>query len=208
MGRIAISKVLHQICMLILVNFQHQKYCVPFISCPQPNLLNFFLSLFCTISNYLRTFYALYLPSIDRMLILKKYLIYTEIVIWLHLMSSHFILVFDSDNIFPRRLTPEVLQALRGVRFIAQHIKDADKDNEIVQDWKFVSMVLDRFFLWVFTLSCVGGTLGIILQSPSLSDTRPSLAPGIHVAEKPGLLHAEYASELRHMTIFDDPIGL
>lgn len=37
----------------------------------------------------------------------------------------------ESDNIFPRRLTPEVLQALRGVRFIAQHIKDADKDNEV-----------------------------------------------------------------------------
>lgn len=37
----------------------------------------------------------------------------------------------ESENMFPRRLTPEVLQALRGVRFIAQHIKDADKDNEV-----------------------------------------------------------------------------
>lgn len=72
-------------------------------------------------------------------------------------------------------MTTEILQALRGVRFIAQHIKDADKDNEVVQEWKFVSMVLDRFFLWVFTLSCIGGTLGIILQSPSLYDTRLSM---------------------------------
>lgn len=39
----------------------------------------------------------------------------------------------ESDNIFPRKLTPEVLQALRGVRFIAQHIKDADKDNEVIR---------------------------------------------------------------------------
>lgn len=38
----------------------------------------------------------------------------------------------ESENIFPRVLTPEVLQALRGVRFIAQHIKDADKDNEVI----------------------------------------------------------------------------
>lgn len=37
----------------------------------------------------------------------------------------------DSDNVIPRNLTPEVLQALRAVRFIAQHIKDADKDNEV-----------------------------------------------------------------------------
>ncbi|KAH8360040.1 hypothetical protein KR093_010255, partial [Drosophila rubida] len=78
----------------------------------------------------------------------------------------------DSDNVIPRNLTPEVLQALRAVRFIAQHIKDADKDNEIVEDWKFVSMVLDRFFLWLFTLSCVFGTFAIICQSPSLYDTR------------------------------------
>lgn len=38
----------------------------------------------------------------------------------------------ESENVFPRKLTPEVLQALRGVRFIAQHIKDADKDNEVI----------------------------------------------------------------------------
>lgn len=42
-----------------------------------------------------------------------------------------FPIVTDSDNIFPRQLSPEVMQALRGVRFIAQHIKDADKDNEV-----------------------------------------------------------------------------
>uniref|UniRef100_A0A1B0DGT6 Neurotransmitter-gated ion-channel transmembrane domain-containing protein n=1 Tax=Phlebotomus papatasi TaxID=29031 RepID=A0A1B0DGT6_PHLPP len=73
---------------------------------------------------------------------------------------------------FPRQITPELMQAMKSVRFIAQHIKDADKDNEIVEDWKFASMVLDRFFLWVFTLSCIGGTLGIIFQSPSLYDMR------------------------------------
>lgn len=72
----------------------------------------------------------------------------------------------------PRTLSANVLAALQGVRFIAQHIRDADKDNEVVEDWKFVSMVLDRFFLWVFTLSCLGGTCGIIFQAPSLYDTR------------------------------------
>lgn len=33
-------------------------------------------------------------------------------------------------------------------------------------------MVLDRLFLWVFTLACTAGTLGIIFQAPSLYDTR------------------------------------
>lgn len=31
----------------------------------------------------------------------------------------------------PRHLSPEVAAALQSVRFIAQHIKDADKDNEV-----------------------------------------------------------------------------
>ncbi|XP_046678228.1 acetylcholine receptor subunit beta-like 2 isoform X2 [Homalodisca vitripennis] len=78
----------------------------------------------------------------------------------------------DSENTLPRQMSPDVLSALQGVRFIAQHIKDADKDNEIVEDWKYISMVLDRFFLWVFTLACIGGTCGIIFQAPSLYDTR------------------------------------
>jgi nicotinic acetylcholine receptor len=43
---------------------------------------------------------------------------------------------------------------------------------QVVEDWKYVSMVLDRFFLWVFTLACIGGTCGIIFQAPSLYDKR------------------------------------
>ncbi|XP_031636448.1 acetylcholine receptor subunit beta-like 2 isoform X3 [Contarinia nasturtii] len=109
----------------------------------------------------------------------------------------------DSDNIFPRKLTPDVLQALRGVRFIAQHIKDADKDNEAVQEWKFISMVLDRFLLWLFTMICIGGTLGIIFQSPSLYDTRKSLAQELSEI----VLHADGAIDSRKLTIFDEPLG-
>jgi len=62
--------------------------------------------------------------------------------------------------------------ALRGVEFIAQHIKNQDKDNEVIEDWKFIAMVLDRLFLWLFTLACVLGTGGIILRAPSLYDMR------------------------------------
>jgi len=62
--------------------------------------------------------------------------------------------------------------ALRGVEYIAQHIKNQDKDNEVIEDWKFVAMVLDRLFLWLFTLACVMGTGGIILRAPSIYDMR------------------------------------
>lgn len=43
---------------------------------------------------------------------------------------------------------------------------------QVIEDWKFVAMVLDRFFLWIFTFACFGGTLGIICQAPSLYDKR------------------------------------
>lgn len=33
--------------------------------------------------------------------------------------------------IIPRTLTSEVLAAIQSVRFIAQHIKDSDRDNEV-----------------------------------------------------------------------------
>ncbi|KAL1508960.1 hypothetical protein ABEB36_003773 [Hypothenemus hampei] len=89
-----------------------------------------------------------------------------------HKIKAHSSMGDSSTNMTQKSLSPNVLAALEGVRFIAQHIRDADKDNEIIEDWKFVSMVLDRFFLWVFTIACFGGTAGIICQAPSLYDTR------------------------------------
>lgn len=35
---------------------------------------------------------------------------------------------------------------------------------QIIEDWKYVAMVLDRLFLWIFTIACLVGTCGIILQ--------------------------------------------
>lgn len=40
------------------------------------------------------------------------------------------------------------------------------------EDWKYVAMVLDRLFLWIFTLAVLAGTAGIILQAPTLYDDR------------------------------------
>ena len=43
---------------------------------------------------------------------------------------------------------------------------------QVIEDWKFIAMVLDRFFLWTFTAACLLGTAGIILRAPSLYDPR------------------------------------
>lgn len=42
------------------------------------------------------------------------------------------------------------------------------------EDWKYVAMVLDRMFLWIFSIACVVGSALIIMQAPSLYDeTQP-----------------------------------
>lgn len=41
---------------------------------------------------------------------------------------------------------------------------------QVEEDWKYVAMVLDRLFLWIFCFACVFGTALIVLQAPSLYD--------------------------------------
>lgn len=35
---------------------------------------------------------------------------------------------------------------------------------KVQDDWKYVAMVIDRIFLWVFVLVCILGTAGLFLQ--------------------------------------------
>ena len=53
--------------------------------------------------------------------------------------------------------------------------------SQVIEDWKFIAMVLDRMFLMVFAIACASGTAGIILMAPSLYDTRPPIDVDITV---------------------------
>ncbi|XP_023698977.1 neuronal acetylcholine receptor subunit beta-2 [Paramormyrops kingsleyae] len=76
----------------------------------------------------------------------------------------------------PPSLTPPLTQALlsqacpgfeeavEGVRFIANHMRNEDDDQSVIEDWKYVAMVIDRLFLWIFVFVCVFGTVGMFLQ--------------------------------------------
>nr|AGK89908.1 nicotinic acetylcholine receptor subunit alpha 3 [Pandalus japonicus] len=67
---------------------------------------------------------------------------------------------------------PEVIKAFEGVKFIAEHTRREEESVRVKEDWKYVAMVLDRLFLWIFTLAVLVGTAGIILQAPTLYDDR------------------------------------
>ena len=32
---------------------------------------------------------------------------------------------------------------------------------QIIEDWKYVAMVLDRLFLWIFTIAVIGGSQSV-----------------------------------------------
>ncbi|XP_066906179.1 acetylcholine receptor subunit alpha-like [Halyomorpha halys] len=70
------------------------------------------------------------------------------------------------------RCPPNMHKSCFCVRFIAEHTKMQEDSTKVKEDWKYVAMVLDRLFLWIFTLAVLVGTAGIILQAPTLYDDR------------------------------------
>ncbi|XP_023695521.2 neuronal acetylcholine receptor subunit beta-2-like isoform X1 [Paramormyrops kingsleyae] len=62
------------------------------------------------------------------------------------------------------RACPGLDEAVEGVRFIASHMKSEDDDQSVSEDWKYVAMVIDRLFLWIFVFVCIFGTIGMFVQ--------------------------------------------
>ena len=69
-----------------------------------------------------------------------------------------------------RPYSEDVQTAIDGILYIAQRLKDEEEENKIIQDWQWIAMVLDRFFLCLFTFICVLGSAVILLRAPSLYD--------------------------------------
>ncbi|KAG7469463.1 hypothetical protein MATL_G00129150 [Megalops atlanticus] len=73
---------------------------------------------------------------------------------------------------------PGFEEAVEGVRFIANHMKSEDDDQSVSEDWKYVAMVIDRLFLWIFVFVCVFGTVGMFLQPLFQNYTAKTHMPG------------------------------
>ncbi|KAJ4946491.1 hypothetical protein JOQ06_024157 [Pogonophryne albipinna] len=61
-------------------------------------------------------------------------------------------------------VSPEIKQAIESVKYIAENMRTRNKAKEVEDDWKYVAMVIDRIFLWVFVTVCILGTVGLFLQ--------------------------------------------
>ncbi|KAJ8354402.1 hypothetical protein SKAU_G00219690 [Synaphobranchus kaupii] len=67
-------------------------------------------------------------------------------------------------------VSPEIKQAIESVKYIAENMRSRNKAKEVEDDWKYVAMVIDRIFLWVFILH-------LTLRETDSPD-RPPLSPG------------------------------
>ncbi|XP_043676995.1 acetylcholine receptor subunit alpha-like 2 isoform X2 [Vespula pensylvanica] len=100
------------------------------------------------------------------------------------------------SDITPKKKYPfELEKALHNVTFIQHHIQRQDEFNSEDQDWSYVSMVLDRFFLFVFTIASIGGTLTILAEAPALYDTTKAID-----MQYSSITHRQYLPPNQHST--------
>ncbi|KAK3915891.1 Neuronal acetylcholine receptor subunit alpha-7 [Frankliniella fusca] len=61
------------------------------------------------------------------------------------------------------------LQAiLRELQFITNRMKKNDEEMELINDWKFAAMVVDRFCLIIFTVFTIIATVAVLLSAPHI----------------------------------------
>lgn len=53
---------------------------------------------------------------------------------------------------------------------------------QVSEDWKYVAMVIDRLFLWIFVFVCVFGTIGMFLQPLFQNYTTAAVLRADHAA--------------------------
>ncbi|KYO35070.1 neuronal acetylcholine receptor subunit alpha-6 [Alligator mississippiensis] len=81
--------------------------------------------------------------------------------------ASHHSMKWVTEHV---EYSPEIKDVICNVQFIAENMKNQNETKEVEDDWKYVAMVIDRVFLWVFIILCVSGTVGLFLQ-PIIGDT-------------------------------------
>ncbi|XP_063238844.1 neuronal acetylcholine receptor subunit alpha-7-like [Bacillus rossius redtenbacheri] len=62
----------------------------------------------------------------------------------------------------------ELQAILRELQFITGRMRKEDEEAELISDWKFAAMVVDRFCLIVFTMFTVIATVAVLLSAPHI----------------------------------------
>jgi len=62
----------------------------------------------------------------------------------------------------------ELQAILREFQFITARMRKADEEADIISDWKFAAMVVDRFCLIIFTMFTLTATIAVLLSAPHI----------------------------------------
>jgi nicotinic acetylcholine receptor len=64
--------------------------------------------------------------------------------------------------------TRELQCILKEIRYMTNRLKLKDEEDEVVSDWKFAAMVIDRFCLITFTTFTIITTVAVLLSAPHI----------------------------------------
>ena len=64
---------------------------------------------------------------------------------------------------------------LKELKFITNRMKIHDEEIDIISDWKFAAMVIDRFCLITFTAFTVITTVAVLLSAPHVLEDYKAL---------------------------------
>ena len=73
---------------------------------------------------------------------------------------------FSTRRNVTQDISKEVKQILKELRFLTKRLRDKDEEDEVISDWKFAAMVIDRFCLLGLTLYTILTTVILFLSAP------------------------------------------
>ncbi|XP_076103500.1 acetylcholine receptor subunit beta-like 1 [Mytilus galloprovincialis] len=74
----------------------------------------------------------------------------------------------ENGEQFPKRVTAELHKATEALSFITCHLETENEFETVLDDWRYVALVIDRLLFYVFLIVTIGGTLGILMQAPHI----------------------------------------
>uniref|UniRef100_A0A1I7XG74 Neur_chan_memb domain-containing protein n=1 Tax=Heterorhabditis bacteriophora TaxID=37862 RepID=A0A1I7XG74_HETBA len=79
----------------------------------------------------------------------------------------------ETDNV-------DLFRKIAGnLQIIAANFHNRQMENKITDEWRLMSLVIDRVFLIIYLVFNLAGNVLFIYNSPTLYDNRPSLAKTI-----------------------------
>ncbi|KAK6043118.1 hypothetical protein COOONC_19377 [Cooperia oncophora] len=83
-------------------------------------------------------------------------------------LKTYLIIPADSRADDKSGLSKEATQAIEAIEYITRHLTRDNDYKKKCDEWKFVSMVLDRLLLYIFLAATLGGTIGVLFSAPNV----------------------------------------